>query len=63
MDNFFDTSNYPKEHPSGIATGKNKKVIGMFKDECGGKQIKEFVGLGGKLYSNLTCSGEEEKKV
>ena len=70
VDKFFDTSNYPKEHRragphcglSGIQTEKNKKVIGMFKDECGGKQIKEFVGLRAKLYSNLTCSGEEEKK-
>ena len=30
----FDTSNYPSDHPSGIETGINKKVIGMFKDEC-----------------------------
>ena len=29
----FDTNNYPKDHPSGIATDANKKVIGMFKDE------------------------------
>ena len=29
----FDTSNYPKEHPSGIPTCLiNNKVIGMFKD-------------------------------
>ena len=62
VETMFDTSNYPKEHLSGIPTGKNKKVIGMFKDECGGKQIKEFVGLWAKLYSNLTCEGNEEKK-
>ena len=55
-------SNYPKEHLSGIPTGENKKVIGIFKDECGGKQINEFVGLRAKLYSNLTCEGKEEKK-
>ena len=47
----FDTSNYPKNHPSGILTGVNKKVIGMFKDEAAGKQIAEFVGLRAKLYS------------
>ena len=26
----FDTSDYPPDHPSGILTGVNKKVIGMF---------------------------------
>ena len=36
VEELFDTSNYPKDHPSGIATGLNKKVIGMFKDETGG---------------------------
>jgi hypothetical protein len=41
----FDTSDYPKDHPSGIKVGVNKKVIGMFKDEAAGKQIEEFVGL------------------
>ncbi len=35
---FFDTSNYPKGHPSKIPTGKNKKVIGMLKDEEGGRK-------------------------
>ena len=46
----FDTSDYPKEHPSGILTGVNKKVIGMFKDEVAGKQLTHFVGLRPKLY-------------
>ena len=35
----FDKSNYSPDHPSGIPTGINKKVIGMFKDEAGGQQI------------------------
>ena len=47
----FDTSNYEKSHPSGIPTGMNKKVIGMMKDEAGGRQITEFVGLRSKLYA------------
>ena len=51
VEKMFDTSNYPKEHESGIKIGVNKKVIGMMKDECGGKQIEEFVGLRSKLYS------------
>ncbi len=58
----FDTSNYPKDHPSNIPTGKNKKVIGMFKDEAGGKIIQEFVGLRAKLYAYKMLDGKEEKK-
>ena len=48
---WFDTLNYEKSHPSGIPTGMNKKVIGMMKDEAGGRQITEFVGLRSKLYA------------
>ena len=47
----FDTSDHPPDHKSGILTGVNKKVIGMFKDEVAGKQITHFVGLRPKLYS------------
>jgi len=56
-----DTSEYPKDHSSGIETGVNKKVLGMFKDEVGGKQIEEFVGLRSKLYS-YQMAGEDYKK-
>ena len=56
----FDTSDYPTDHPSGIPTGVNKKVIGMFKDEVAGKQITCFVGLRPKLYSFRI---EEDKEV
>ena len=47
----FDTSDYLPNHPSGILTVVNKKVIGMFKDEVAGIQITYFVGLRPKLYS------------
>ena len=56
----FDTSDYPLVHPSGIITGANKKVIGMFKDEVAGKQITHFVGLRPKLYSFKI---EEDREV
>ena len=62
VDQKFDTSNYPKDHKSGIPTRKKKKVIGMMKDEAGSKIIKEFIGLRAKLYSYKMYEGKEEKK-
>ena len=41
VENRFDTSNYEVNRP--LPTGKNKKVIGLMKDELGGKLITEFV--------------------
>ena len=35
----FHTSYYPTNHPYEIKTGLNSTVLGMFKDEAGGKQI------------------------
>ncbi len=61
-DKWYDTSNYDEDHPSGLYSGKNKKVIGYFKDECGGKFITEFVGLKAKSYSYETSDGKVEKK-
>ena len=58
----FDTSDYTTNHQSGIKTGLNSKVLGMFKDEAGGKQIIEFVGLRAKLYSYKMLDGSEDKK-
>ena len=57
----FDTSNYEVNTP--LPTGKNKKVIGLMKDELGGKIITEFVTLRPKTYSYLTDEGKEDKKA
>ena len=39
----FDTSNFELDRP--LAKGKDKKVIGLMKDELGGQIIKKFVGI------------------
>ena len=49
----FDTSNFPDVHSSGIATGVNEKVVGMFKNEAAANNITHFVCLSSKLYSYL----------
>ena len=58
----FDTGDYSTSHPFGIKTGLNGKVLGIFKDEAGGKKIVEFVCLRAKLYSYKMLGGFEEKK-
>ena len=59
--NRFDTSNYEVKRP--LPMGKNKKVIGLMKDELGGKIITEFVTLRPKTYFFLTDDGKEDKKT
>ena len=56
----FDTSNYEGNRP--LPMGKNKKVIGLMKDELGGKNVTEFVALRRKTYSYLADDCEEIKK-
>ena len=61
VENRFDTSNYEVNIP--LPTGKNKKVIGLMKDELGGKIITEFITLRPKTYLFLTDDGKEDKKA
>ena len=57
----FDTSNYECDRQ--LPTGKNKKVIGLMKDELGGRIIKEFIVLRPKTYSYLRDYCKEDKKA
>ena len=61
VENRFDASNY--EVKRSLPTGKIEKVIGLMKDELGGKIITEFVTLRPKTYSFLTDDGKEDKKA
>ena len=57
----FDTSNYEVDRP--LPTGKNKKVIGLMKDDLGGKIITEFVALRPKTYAYLADDCKEDNKA
>ena len=47
-----NTSNYEADRP--LHEGKNKKGIGIMKDELGGGIMKEFIVLRQRMYSYLT---------
>ena len=57
----FETSNYELDKP--LPKGKNKKVIGLMKDELGGKFMTKFLRLRAKTYSYLIDDGSEDKKA
>ena len=46
----FDTSNYEVKRP--LPIGKNKKVIGLMKDELGGEIIMQFIALRPKTLTD-----------
>ena len=57
----FDTSNYEVDRP--LSAGKNKKLIGLMKDELGGKIITKFITLRPKTYSDSIDYCKEDKKA
>ena len=56
----FDTSGY--SHSCPLPMGVNKKVIGLMKDELGGRTMTKFVALRLKLYAYKTLRGSGDKK-
>ena len=56
----FEASNYDLNWP--LPKGKNKKDIGVMKDELDRKIIKRIVGLRAKTYSYIINDGGEDKK-
>ena len=58
----FDNSGYSKTDLRPLPIDLNKKVIGLMKDELGGKIITEFVALRPKLYFYKKLGGSEDKK-
>ena len=63
VEKWLDTSNYNENDKRPLEIGKNKKVIGLFKDELGGKIMKEFCGLRAKTYAYLMDDDSEKKKA
>ena len=55
----FDTSGSVPDRP--LPVGKNKKVIGLMKDELGGEIMKEFISLRPKMYSYRVNNSEPKK--
>ena len=53
VEKWYDTSNYDEEDERPLLTGNNKKVIGILKDELGGKIMTEFIALRAKAYAYL----------
>ena len=56
----FDTSNYELDRP--LPKGRNKKVIGLMKDELGGEIMVKLVGLRAKTYGYMTVVNVKKPK-
>ena len=58
----FNTSSYSCSQVCPLPMEVNKEVIGLMKDELGGKIITEFVAFRLKLYAYKMLSGSGDKK-
>ena len=58
----FYTSGYSTKDARLLPIGLNKKVIGLIKDELGGKIMTEFVALRPKSYAYRKLDNKEDKR-
>ena len=63
VEKWFDTSSYDDDVDRPLPKCMNKKNIDFFKDELGGKIMKEFVGLRAKTYAYLMDNDSEKKQT
>ena len=63
VERWFDTANCDQNEKIPLPMDMNKKVIGMFKDELGGKIIKDLCVLRAKTYTYLMDDDTEHKKT
>ena len=63
VERWFDRSSHDKNDKWPLQTGMNKKIIGMLKDELGGKIMKEFCSLRAKTYAYLMDDDSKKKKA
>ena len=63
VEKWFNTSNYDKNDKRPLPISWNKKLISLFKEELGGRIMKEFVGLRAKTYAYLMDDDSEHKKA
>ena len=63
VEGWFDTSNYDNNGKISLQIGVNKNVIGMFKNELGGKIMKEFCALRAKTYTYLMEDNSKMEKA
>ena len=63
VERWLDTSNFDENDKIPLPIGKNKKVPGLFKDELGGKIMKEFCALRAKTWAYLMNDDSEKKKA
>ena len=62
VDEWFDTSNYDENDNRPLKVGVNKRVIGKFKDELGGKIMTEFCALRSKIYASVQLIDDKFKE-